>query len=82
MYWLAEQGLAAKWALPVMIPCLLILVTIRMFRYLSFSVKGEHSMEKKQRGAFSIIMALIADVTENISGNMAGGALLANAFYI
>ena len=47
-----------------------------------FSAKGEHSMEKKQKRAFSTIMALTADLAEIISGNIAGGALLANAFYI
>lgn len=74
--------MAAKWALPVMIPCLLILSTIRAARRLGIGVKGEHSMEKKQRRAFSTIMALTADVAEIISGNIAGGALLANVFNI
>lgn len=77
MHWLAEQGLAAKWALPVMISYLLILVTIRIFRYSRFGVKGEHRMEKKQRKAYSTIMVSIADVSENISGNIASSALLA-----
>lgn len=82
MHWLVEQGLAAKWALLVMIPCVLILVTFRIFRHLRFSDEGEHSMEKKQRSASLIILASIIDVTENISGNLTSGALLANAFYI
>jgi len=82
MYWLAGQGLAAKWVLPVTVLCLLILVTIRMTRHFSLSVKGEINMENKQSRALSTIKASIADVIENISLNIAGGALLTNAFYM
>lgn len=73
MYWLAEQGLAPKRAFLVGIP-LLILVATELIK--------EHRKGKKPMKKNGLkVLNVTTNVIKNLSGNLAGGALLANALY-
>lgn len=76
MYWLAEQGLAPKRALFVVIPLIIIFWMERMKHV--FERKGDKDMGKTKNAfdALNVILNFIID----LSGNIAGGALLTNTF--
>lgn len=76
MYWLAEQGLAPKRALLVVIPLIIIFFMERMKHV--FERKGDKDMGKTKNAfdALNVILNFIID----LSSNMAGGALLTNTF--
>lgn len=76
MYWLAEQGLAPKRALFVLIP-LTIFFLMEHIKYV-LKRKGDKNMGKI-KNAFDALNVLL-NCMKNLSGNMAGGALLTNAF--
>lgn len=75
MYWLAEQGLAPKRVFLVIIP-LVIFIVIELVK------KVLHDKEDKRMNnklnTIDVLNALL-NVTSNLSGNIAGGALLTNA---
>lgn len=73
VYWLAEQGLAQKRAFLAGIALLIFTVTeiIKQMR------KGIMPMKKNALDVQTVTM----NVLNNLSGNLAGGALLANIFY-
>lgn len=75
-YWLAEQGLAPKRALLVVIP----LIVISLMEHMKhvFERKGDKYMGKI-KNAFDALNVLLNCII-NLSGNIAGGALLANVF--
>jgi hypothetical protein len=75
-YWLAEQGLAPKRVLLALVPLLIIFLLKHINQI--FENKGEKNMEKKKKtfDALNVIFNTII----NLSFNLAGGALLANAF--
>lgn len=76
MYWLAEQGLASKRVLLIVIP----LITFFLMEHMKHVLerKGDRSMGKTKNGfeALNVILKCII----NLSGNIAGDALLANTF--
>lgn len=76
MYWLAEQGLAPKRALFVVIP-LTIFFLMEHIKYV-LKRKGDKNMGKT-KNAFDALNVILNCII-NLSGNMAGGALLTNAF--
>lgn len=75
-YWLAEQGLAPKRALFVVIP-LIIFFLMEHIKYV-LKRKGDRNMGKT-KNAFDALNVILNCII-NLSGNMAGGALLTNAF--
>lgn len=76
MYWLAEQGLAPKRVLLVVVPLIVIFLMERKKQVLE--KKGDKHMGKMKNTVDALIVNL--DCFINLSGNVAGGALLANAF--
>lgn len=79
MYWLAEQGLAPKRVLLVVVPLIMIFLLERLKRV--FERKGNKNMGK-MKNAFDVLDVLTVNVNcfINLSGSVAGGALLANTF--
>ncbi|MCX4299897.1 MAG: hypothetical protein OSJ73_23270 [Lachnospiraceae bacterium] len=75
-YWLAEQGLAPKRALLVVVPLIVIFLIEHMKHVLER--KGDKYM-RKIKNAFDALNVLLNCII-NLSGNIAGGALLANVF--
>jgi hypothetical protein len=75
-YWLAEQGLAPKRALLVEIPLIITFLMEHMKHV--FERRGDKNMGKK-KNAFDALNVILNCII-NLSGNMAGGALLTNAF--
>ena len=76
MYWLAEQGLAPKRVFLVVIP-LLIFIIIELVKTV-LNNKEDKRMNNKLNTIDVLNVSL--NVISNISGNIAGGTLLANAF--
>lgn len=76
MYWLVEQGLAPKRVLLVVVP----LIVIFLIEHVKtvFERKGDKNMGKIKNTFDALIVNLGCFI--NLSGNVAGGALLANAF--
>ena len=74
VHWLAEQGLAPKRAFLVIIP-LLIFIGTELF----VNRKERESMNNSKKALDVLNVAV--KVICNLSGNIAGGALLANALY-
>lgn len=75
MHWLAEQGLASKRVFLVVVP-LIILVVVEFVKTI---IKEDKPMNNKINTIDVLNVSL--NVIENLSGNIAGGALLANALY-
>ena len=73
MHWLAEQGLAPKRAFLAGISLFLFIVTL----ITKSKGKGNKPMKKNALDVLNVTM----NVINNISGNLAGGALLANVLY-
>ena len=76
MYWLAEQGLAPKGVLLVAVPFIIFSLMEHIKRV--FEKKGDKHMGKMKNTFDALIVNL--DCFINLSGNMAGSALLANVF--
>lgn len=76
MYWLAEQGLAPKRVLLVVVPLIIIFLMEHIKRV--FEGKGDKNMGKMKNTFDALIVNVSCFI--NLSGNVAGGALLANAF--
>ncbi|EJP19908.1 hypothetical protein HMPREF1142_1687 [Peptostreptococcaceae bacterium AS15] len=73
-YWLAEQGLALKRALLVVIP----LIIIFFIEHVNvIERKGKNGMVRTKKNVFNALN-VIRDFIVNLSGNIAGGALLTN----
>lgn len=75
-YWLAEQGLAPKRALCVVIQ-LIIIFWIEHIKNV-FEGKGDKNM-KKIKNAFDVLNVILNRII-NLSGNIVGGVLLTNVF--
>lgn len=75
MYWLAEQGLAPKRVLFVVVP-LIIFFLMEQMKYVA-KRKGNKNMGKTKK-AFDVLNVILNCII-NLCGNIAGGALLANA---
>lgn len=75
VHWLAEQGLAPKRVFLVVIPILTFIVVELAKKVLD----KEDKRMKNKLNTIDVLNASI-NVISNISGNIAGGALLANAF--
>ena len=73
MHWLAEQGLAPKRVFLVIIPLIIFVVTELVKTV--FIYKDEQ-MKSNKHNTIDVL-----NVFNNLSGNMAGGALLTNALY-
>jgi len=78
MYWLAEQGLAPKRALLVIIPLIIFLVS-EVITFL-IQIREEDTMNNTNN-AIDVLNASLK-IVSNLSGNIAGGALLANTLYM
>lgn len=76
VHWLAEQGLAPKRVFLVVIP-LLIFIIIELVKTV-LNNKEDKRMNNKLNTIDVLNVSL--SVTSNLSGNMAGGALLTNVF--
>lgn len=74
MHWLAEQGLAPKRVFLVIIPLIIFVVTELVKTV--FIYKEDEQMKSNKRNTIDVL-----NVFNNLSGNMAGGALLTNALY-
>ena len=77
MYWLAEQGLSPKRALLVIIPLIIFLISEVITFFLQ--IREEVTMNNTNNAIGSLNASL--KVVSNLSGNIAGGALLANTLY-
>lgn len=75
MYWLAEQGLTPKRVFLVLIPLLIFIVVEPVKKV--FNNKEDKRMKNKSNTIDVLNVAL--NVINNLSGNLTGGALLANA---
>lgn len=76
MYWLAEQGLAPKRVLLVVVSLIIFFLMEHIKRV--FEKKGDKNMGKMKNTFDALIVNL--DCFIGLSGNMAGSALLANVF--
>ncbi|MFG5919297.1 hypothetical protein ACFFBA_000696 [Sneathia vaginalis] len=74
MYWLAEQGLAPKRALLVIIPLIIFLIS-EVVTFL-LQIMEEDTMDNTNN-AIDVLNVSLKVIT-NLSGNIAGGALLTN----
>lgn len=74
VYWLAEQGLSPKRALLVIIPLIIFLIS-EVITFL-LQIREEVTMNNTNN-AIDVLNASLKAVS-NLSGNIAGGALLAN----
>jgi len=74
VHWLAEQGLAPKRAFLAGIPLLIFIVT----EIMKSKRKGRKPMNKNAIDVLNVT----TNVINNSSGNLAGGALLANVLYV
>lgn len=74
MHWLAEQGLAPKRAFLVGVPLLIFIAT----EIMKNKRKGKMPMKKNAIDVLNVT----TNVFNNLSGNLAGGALLANVLYV
>lgn len=73
VYWLVEQGLAVKRVLLVVIPLIIFFVV----EYVKYINEGDRYMVKTNKNAFNVKNVLLNCII-TLSGNIAGGALLAN----
>lgn len=79
MHWLAEQGLAPKRVFLVILP-LIIFIATELVQF--FHENKEDEMMKNNKFNTIDVLNLLQKVFNNLSGNIAGGALLTNALYI
>lgn len=77
VYWLAEQGLSPKRALLVIIPLIIFLIS-EVITFL-LQIRKDVTMNNTNN-AIDVLNASLKAVS-NLSGNIAGGALLANTLY-
>lgn len=75
MYWLAEQGLAPKSVFLIIIP-LIIFITTQIRKN---DLKGKEDRSMRNKPNIIDVVRILLNIIENLSGNIAGGALLANA---
>lgn len=73
MHWLAEQGLAPKRAFLAGISLLLFIVTL--------ITKSKRKENKPMKKNALDVLNVTMNVINNISGNLAGGALLTKVLY-
>ena len=78
MHWLAEQGLAPKRVFLVIIPFIIFSITELVKTV--FSHKEDGQMKSNKHNTIDVLNVSL-NVFNNLSGNMAGGALLTNALY-
>ena len=78
MHWLAEQGLAPKRVFLVIIPLIIFIVTELVKTVVIF--KEDEQMKSNKHNTIDVLNVSLK-VFNNLSGNMAGGALLTNALY-
>ena len=78
MHWLAEQGLAPKRVFLVIIPLIIFIVT--EFVKTVFIYEENEQMKSNKHNTIDVLNVSL-NVFNNLSGNMAGGALLTNALY-
>ena len=78
MHWLAEQGLAPKRVFLVIIPLIIFIVTELV--KIVFMYKEDEQMKSNKHNTIDVLNVSL-NVFSNLSGNMAGGALLTNALY-
>ena len=78
MHWLAEQGLAPKRVFLVIIPLIIFIVTELVKAV--FIYKEDEQMKCNKHNTIDVLNVSL-NVFNNLSGNMAGGALLTNALY-
>ena len=78
MHWLAEQGLAPKRVFLVIIPLIIFVVTELVKT--AFIYKEDEQMKSNKHNTIDVLNVSL-NVFNNLSGNMAGGALLTNALY-
>ena len=78
MHWLAEQGLAPKRVFLVIIPLIIFIVTELVKTV--FIYKEDEQMKSNKHNTIDVLNVSL-NVFRNLSGNMAGGALLTNTFY-
>lgn len=76
MYWLAEQGLAPKRVLLVIVPLILIFLIEHLKNVLE---RKDGKVMEKNKNTFDVLMVSLNSFI-SLNGNIAGGALLANAF--
>ena len=76
MYWLAEQGLAPKRVLLVIVPLIMIFLMEHLKHVLE---RKDGKVMGKIKNAFDVLMDSL-NCFISLGGNIAGGALLANAF--
>lgn len=74
VHWLAVQGLAVEGAFLVGIPLFLLIMT----EIIKSKLKEVMLMKNN---AISKVLLASTNVVSNLSGNLSGGALLANVFY-
>lgn len=74
MHWLAEQGLTPKRVFLVIVP-LLIFMAIELVKKV---LKNKEDMRMNNKLNTIEALNVLLNVTSNLSGNIAGGALLAN----
>lgn len=77
MHWLAEQGLAQKMVFLVIIPLLIFILT----EHIKIVLISEEDERMNNKYNTIEVLNVSLNVISNLSGNMAGGALLTNAFY-
>ena len=78
MHWLAEQGLAPKRVFLVIIPLIIFIVTELVKTV--FIYKEDERVKSNKHNTIDVLNVSL-NVFNNLSGNMAGGALLTNALY-
>ena len=76
MHWFAEQGLAPKRVFLVIIPLIIFVVTELVKTV--FIYKEDEQMKSNKHNTIDVLNVSL-NVFNSLSGNMAGGALLANA---
>ncbi len=76
MYWLAEQGLAPKRVFLVAVPLMIFFLTEHIKKV--FERRGNKNMGMTKNTFDALIVNLNCLIS--LSGNVAGGALLANVF--
>lgn len=75
VYWLAEQGLAPKRVFLVIIPLIIFIIS----SYCLLIIRRNKPMGKHKKNTLDVL-AVSRIFVRTLSGNMAGGALLANTF--
>ena len=77
MHWLAEQGLVPKRVFLVIIPLIIFFITELVKTVFIYK---DVQMKSNKHNTIDVLNVSL-NVFRNLSGNMAGGALLTNRFY-